>query len=487
MRSIRRQTAMLVAVSFVALLAAGGAVLYGVLHRTLTAQFDSALAARAEALRSLTRFDGAKVEFDFAGEAMPRFARRGGGEAEYFVAWVREPGSDAWRVLERSESIGAAEWPGTAVFPDGSDNARLPDGSAGRAAVVEFTPAREHDEEGERPGDARRVDASTPAPTVRILVAAPRHPLDHALAAVGWSIVGVGGALALAAVLVSRWAVRRGLSPLSDLSRRVGTIGPTTLDARFDAASLPAELRPIAEQLTALLARLREAFERERRFSAAASHELRTPIAELRMLLEVAASRPRRDEEWRATSERAVGVLDRAQNLCESLLRLARAHDGPHESSPATPVPIAPILTEQASWAVARHGGDPRRFHVECDPALAARIDPDLFATVMRNLFDNALRHGETTAEQPARCTARNAAGNLLVTVANFAPDLASADLPRLCEPFWQADASRVNGRGFGLGLAICRALIEQSGGVINASRTNDGTLSLTFECPGVA
>ena len=94
-----------------------------------------ALIARAAALQSLTRFDGTKVEMDFAGEAMPRFARaaRQPGEAEYFVAWVRE-GSE-WRVLERSESLKNDAWP-PATVPDGPASIRdvaLPGGGAGRA------------------------------------------------------------------------------------------------------------------------------------------------------------------------------------------------------------------------------------------------------------------------------------------------------------------------------------------------------------------
>lgn len=480
--SIRRRTATLVASSFVVLLVAGGAVLYTVLRGALTSQFDEGLTARAEALRSLTRFDGTKVEIDFTGEAMPRFGQQRGGEAEYFIVWVREAGTGMWRALERSESLGSQAWPAADALAEGTADLPLPSGSRGRAVVTEFVPAREHDEEAEQSGEARRPEQTVPAPRVRILVAAPRRPLDHAMAAVSWSIAGVGSALALAAVLASRWGIRRGLSPLNDLSRRVGAIGPTSLDARLDDAPLPAELRPIAEQLTALFARLREAIERERRFSAAASHELRTPIAELRTLMEVSASRPRTDAEWRVTSEKAVAVLDRAQSLSESLLRLARAQhaDSPPASGP--PVRLAPVLAESAARALALHGGDPRRLRVECDADLTVAADTEALALVIGNLLDNALRHGQVTAEQPARCTARVIDERLQIIVSNVAANLTASDLPRLGEPFWQAEASRTTGRGFGLGLAICRALIERSGGTMTATRADDGSLEMCLD-----
>ena len=107
MTSIRRRTAALAALSMSCLLMVGGVALYFVLARSLEAQFDEALLARAAALQTLTRFDGTKVEVDLSGEAMPRYGRR--AEAEYFVVWVRE--GSGWRVLEHSASLKGAGWP----------------------------------------------------------------------------------------------------------------------------------------------------------------------------------------------------------------------------------------------------------------------------------------------------------------------------------------------------------------------------------------
>ena len=136
MTSIRRRTAMLVALSMAVLLVVGGVVLLVVLRRAMTAQFDDALVARAAALQSLTRFDGTKVEMDFAGEAMPRYARR--ADAEFFVAWVRA--GSGWLALERSESLREGPWPPAAMRDDsvGIRDVILPGGSPGRAVVIRF-------------------------------------------------------------------------------------------------------------------------------------------------------------------------------------------------------------------------------------------------------------------------------------------------------------------------------------------------------------
>ncbi len=486
MNSIRLRTAALVAVCIMALLVLGGVALMVVIRAALTAQFDDALAARAGALQSLARFDGTKVEMDFAGEAMPRFAHTVGrsGDAEYFVAWVRE--GSGWRVLERSESLKSDAWP-PATLRDGPASVRditLPSGHAGRAAFIEFSAPREHDEEGERGGDkaaAAPAAGVAPASAVRLLVALPRAPLDRTLAAVGWSIFGVGITLALSSVLLVRWAVGRGLMPLSHLSGRISTLRPETLGARFDSADLPLELRPIAEQLSALLARLDEAFERERRFSAAASHELRTPIAELRMLLEVARSRPRSGEEWLETNRRALGVLDRAQALCEMLLRLARAEAAPSRGNAEDRADVAALIAEHVSRSVARHGGDAVRVRVRCEPDLAARIEPAALGVILSNLLDNALTHGAATAADPILIGVSSNQYHVVIGISNTAPGITPEDASHLFEPFWRKDPSRHDQSGFGLGLAVARTLARAMGGNLTASLSTKGTLSVTL------
>jgi signal transduction histidine kinase len=492
MTSIRRRTAALVALSMAVLLAVGGVVLLIVLRRAMTAQFDEALAARAAALQSLTRFDGTRVELDFAGEAMPRFARvaRQPGEAEYFVAWVRD--GSGWRVLERSESLKNEAWP-TATVRDGSASIRdvtLPGGGgAGRAAMIEFSAPRERDEESEHHGDqaAAALAASAapaPAPAVRLFVALSRAPLDRTLSIIGWCIACVGAALALASIAASRWAVGRGLVPLGDLSRRVQSLGPETLGARFDPAGLPAELRPIAEQLSALLARLEEAFEREKRFSAAASHELRTPIAELRMLLEVAASQPRTSEDWSRTAETALGVLTRAQSLCETLLRLSRADAARPAPGAEARTHVGPILVEQTARAIAIHGGDSRLVRIDPDEALVARVESAALASIVGNLLDNALRHGDVAPDDPVIIRSYLVADGVCIDITNPAPALTSDDLAHLFEPFWRKDASRHDQRGFGLGLAVARMLAGAAGGTLHADLNDNGTLRMRLIAP---
>jgi signal transduction histidine kinase len=495
MTSIRRRTAALVALSTTVLVVVGGVVMLIVLSRAMTAQFDEALAARAAALQSLTSFDGSKVEMDPAGEAMPRYARptRPRADPEFFVAWVRVAG--AWRVLARSESLNDAQWP-PAAERDASPGTRdltLPDGGAGRAALIEFSLWREQDEEGDHE-DEHAVGAATTLvidlavqsdqmPVVRLLVAMPRAPLDRTLSIVGWCIAGVSAALALASIAASRWAVSRGLMPLGDLARRVRALGPATLDSRLESADLPAELLPIVVQLNALLARLEEAFEREKRWSAAASHELRTPIAELRMLLEVAASQPRTSEEWSGTASTGLDVLARAQSLCETLLRLSRAQSGHLAPGALERASIGPLLAEHAARVLSMHGGDARRVRIDTDAGLVVGVEGAALSLIIGNLLDNALRHGEPTSDDPVLVHASSSGGILRITITNPAPTLTDEDVTHLFEPFWRKDAARRDQNGFGLGLAVARTLARATGGEITARReARDGRSTLTLD-----
>lgn len=492
MRSIRSRTAALVAGSVVALLTIGGGALVLVIRVALTAQFDDALTARAEALRSLIRFDGKSVEMDFAGEAMPQFVRGRGAEGpEYFIAWIR--GKDDWRVLERSESLRDIAWPNSSLLDEapGTRDLQLPGDRPGRGFISDFVASAESDDEGERASQGiaasnlhAPAEVASPVPRVRLLVAVSRGPLDHTLGTVAWSVAGVGVALAVATVLLVRWAVGRGLSPLTDLSRRVQSIGADSLAVRFESDRLPNEVRPIAEQLSALLARLDDAFERERRFTAAASHELRTPVAELRMLLEVARSRPRTSDEWHETSGRALDVVDRAQVLCETLLRYSRASVGPRQRDPECRADVSALVAEHVARAVALHGGDGRIVRIQCESGVTARIDSAALGVILANLLDNALAHGVATADEPVTVHARAETGHIAIEIANGAPDLTDDDLSRMFEPFWRKDASRRDQRGFGLGLAVAQAMAQAAGGSISARLSHVRSVTLAVTLP---
>jgi len=480
--SIRRQTSMLVAVSIAVLLALGGVTLFVVVRAALTRQFDDGLVSRASALQSLTRFDVDKVEMDVAGEVMPRY--QSGKDAEFFVAWVRS--DKGWQVLERSESLHAGAWhiaEGEPPAP-GTVDSLLPDGHTGRSLTMDFVPLAEHESTDEHESSPLSVGEQSPAPTVRVLVAQSRGALDRTLWTIAFSIGGVGLALVLASIAATRWAVRRGTRPLETLSASVAILGPDTLDKRLDTGDLPSEVAPVAGRLNNLLARLDDAFARERRFTSAASHELRTPVAELRMLLEVGLSRERTPERWEQTARDGLGVLDRAQRLTEALLRLSRASEGSRDTLPDATIDLAAVMREQAARALVASGHDLSHMSIDTPGPLPARIDPALAASIIGNLIDNALRHGDVSADRPAKCIGTSDPTGNSIVISNYAPGLTAADITHLFEPFWRKDAARDARGGFGLGRAVSRALAASVGGQVTADLDHEQHLRIRLTVP---
>jgi len=484
MTGIARRTTALAGAASLVVLVVGGALLAALLARLLTARFDEALRARAAGLQALTSFDGARVDVEAGTGAAGSGPRESPGG--HFVAWVKS--GARWMELAQSESRRndwTAEWAGAGGGP--ARDAPLPSGRLGRVVVIEFAVPREHDEDaGAEVKPSGSADSELgELPTVRIAAGMDRQELDGTIRTAALAVAGVGAAMGLAGLAALRWAVARGLRPVGEVSEQVRRLGPHTLSTRLHAETLPVELRVIAQQLNGLLSRLEEAFEREKRFAAAASHELRTPIAELRVLLEVAASKPRTAEEWEATADRARTVLARMQALCVVLLHSARAEAGPRGGVGAACAEVGAVLAEQAAHAAERAGVDAALIRVEASPGpLSAAIEPAALETILANLLDNALRHGRTTAQRPVRARAGVDDGRVWVEIGNDAGDLNADDLSRLFEPFWRKDAARTDQRGFGLGLSVARALATDAGGELGARLEGPGRIAVRVELP---
>ena len=156
-----------------------------------------------------------------------------------------------------------------------------------------------------------------------------REPLDSTLKTVGIAIVSAGLVIAFGLITSVRVALARGLAPLRSMSGQVQRIGAETLSARLIGGQIPEELRPIHDRLNELLERLEAAFAREKRFTSAAAHELRTPVAEASSRSwksrcpERGASKSR--ERW---PRRALSITLRAEGLVQGYSRW-RGHLGP--------------------------------------------------------------------------------------------------------------------------------------------------------------
>lgn len=267
--------------------------------------------------------------------------------------------------------------------------------------------------------------------------------------------------LSLAAIAL---ILRLGFAPLRRFRLRLAERGATDLSA-VDTHELPTEVQPLGQTMNALLARLDAAFQAERSFAANAAHELRTPlagaIAQAQRLC-VESSEP-------AVVARAREIeagLKRLTRLSEGLMQLARAEGGKlRGEAPRDLRPVMRLIAEDTT----RLAGAAPVVLVLPEAAVLSDLDPDLFAILVRNLIENALRHGSEGAPITAELCSDGT-----VTVENDCEPLAPETLARLGTRFERAPGA---GRGSGLGLAIVQAIVARAG----------GDLAFTSPRPGAA
>jgi two-component system OmpR family sensor kinase len=287
-------------------------------------------------------------------------------------------------------------------------------------------------------------------------------------------------ALVLAALVLVPLAVRRGFAPVRSLQAEIGQRGGGNL-APMRIGDLPAELASIGEDVNQLLLRLRQALEAERSFSANAAHELRTPVAAgLAQAQLLAAHLPAGSDARREAEELAAG-LGRLGARLEKLLQLARADAGVAQRRERVDLMLAlDLLVEEFR---ARPGVGARlRFEDGGLHELAVLGDLDALAIALRNLIENALRHGPAESEVQLSVTADG-----VVRVVNAGPVVPPERLAGLHRRFVS-----YGGKGSGLGLSIVRAIAGQLGGSLALhsparGRTDGFEAELTLALAGEA
>jgi two-component system sensor histidine kinase QseC len=255
--------------------------------------------------------------------------------------------------------------------------------------------------------------------------------------------------------------------PLAQLGHEVSQRGPTDLQPLPDSGA-PAEVHPLVERLNALFARISESMQSERRFTSHAAHELRTPIAAIRAQAEVA--RDSRDPAARGPAlDRVIEGCDRAARLVDQMLLLARIDERAAQGSPpatrldqvATRViaDLAPAALEESVT-----------LELASDEAVTVLADALLLEVLLRNLVENAVRHGGAPGPVTVRCLRRDAA--VVLEVADRGPGVDGPELGQLGRRFFRASNAR--GPGSGLGLSIVQRIAEGCGAAVEYRRGAD-------------
>jgi two-component system sensor histidine kinase QseC len=304
---------------------------------------------------------------------------------------------------------------------------------------------------------------------------------DHIL----WAIVrGLLGPMALALPLLAAaiwWAVRRGTAPLRALGSTLAQRHPQALEP-VAVPGAPTEMLPMVDALNRLFERITTMVVAERRFTADAAHELRTPIAAIRSQAQVALAET--DAAERAHALRAtLAGCDRAARLVDQLLTLSRLEAGAASSGATAGAPVdldslaQRVVGDLAPHAIDRH----QTLGLDAEPGCQVQGSDTLLAVLLRNLVDNALRYSPDGAE--VRVAVARAGGQVQLQVDDSGPGLADSDLARLGERFFRVLGSGQDGSG--LGWSIVRRIAAAQGATVAVDRSPSlGGLAVTVRWP---
>jgi signal transduction histidine kinase len=294
---------------------------------------------------------------------------------------------------------------------------------------------------------------------------------------IGRGLAGLG-VLGASGFLVGWFVAGRSLRPIQQITATARVVAAGDLDQRIALTGPRDELRELADTFDAMMDRLEAAFDNQRAFIGNASHELKTPIAINRTLLDVAVTDPDAPREVVELGGALLEVNARQQRIVEALLTLARSDAGLPD---ARTVDLGALLGEGARRI------EPAASVAEVTVELAVEAirldgDPRLLERLIDNLLQNAVTYNVRNGWVRVRLGAH--AGGALLQIDNTGPLVPAAAVPALFEPFRRIRDRVSAGSGTGLGLSIVRAIARAHGGTVDAEARPDGGLVVRVGLP---
>ncbi len=304
------------------------------------------------------------------------------------------------------------------------------------------------------------VDMSITSLWVRgVIDSADRSGLMHTIMVLTWTLLpailllSVGGG----------WLIARGaFRPMETIVERAGSISDgQDLSARLDLRRGPSEMRLLGHTFDRMFARLEASFNAERQFASDAAHELRTPVA----VILAQCDRARRKDETRDDFLHSMDVIEtqgrRMSELIDQLLSLTRLQQGV-DRYPLREAELSEFLAAlNDEFVPAQERGITRTADIE--PGVTARFNPTLMARIVQNLLQNAYKYGKENGH--VALSLKKEGNAAVLRVRDDGIGIAPEDQEKIWQRFWQADASRGEDGGSGLGLSMVREMAEFQGG----------------------
>ncbi len=317
---------------------------------------------------------------------------------------------------------------------------------------------------------------------VTILYGAPTGHVWHAIrGAVEFYAAGSILLLIVTGPLIA-WLLHRGLLPLRQLAALASQV---SVDAwQFSpppSARATPELAPLTHAIESVLQRLERSFTQQRAFVSDAAHELKTAVAVVKSSLQLLGLRHRTTAEYQAGLERCLADSERLEELVAKMLTLARVESGANSAGPPPAAALAACLRQTVAELGTVAALRCVQVLVQAPPGgeCLVPLAPDDCSLLASNLLLNALQHSPPEARVELRLTLKTDPDAAEFEIEDHGEGIAPDVLPHVFERFYRGDPSRTRSTGgAGLGLAICKAVVERAGGAIAlASQQGRGTV----------
>lgn len=321
---------------------------------------------------------------------------------------------------------------------------------------------------------------------IRILIAEDQdlkvkvvQPLSVRFDELWQTTLGFGGILFILWILqwlILRFAIKRQLRPLNKISREIGSKSALDLSPVQSPDPEITELQPIVRQLNAMLSRLEKSLAAEQRFTADASHELRSPLSAIQMRLQVLKRKYQEDAQLRQALQMIQNDVNRGTQILENLLLLARLDPEHAEQLPKQQVNLKFLVQEvlQALHPFAQEKEIHWNLKLE-DAVIEANAE--LIFSCIRNLVDNAIRYTPVQEQVEIRTIVEGQ--NLQLVIENSGEGIQEEVIQRLGERFYRALGTRTQGSG--LGLSICQKIMQLHTAKIDYAPSGLGGLKVSL------
>jgi two-component system sensor histidine kinase TctE len=300
-------------------------------------------------------------------------------------------------------------------------------------------------------------------------------------AAIVRSLVLLEVVFSLALVGLVWFSVGNGLAPLARLRARLDARGSADL-APLSDAGMPRELAPVVDAFNALLGRIAAGARAQDEFRANVAHQLRTPLAGLRLQLEWLAARHRADPETRRSVELMLGANERMIRQTNQLLSLERAEPNRFDRLRLAPLDLASLVADTIQAFVEQAAARDIDLGFELEPA-PVQGDRFLLRDLVDNLVDNALRYTPPGGRVTVSCAAQGKDGGALLRVEDNGPGIPAAMREGVFERFVRLDEG-TGTLGSGLGLAIVRDIANLHGAEVRLTEAAQGGAVFTVAFP---